>query len=57
MKLAELLVTAAAAAALASQIVGPVTAVLARFADRTHPVVVRFEGVAARYRQVLTWGD
>ncbi len=57
MKLAELLATVTAAAALASMIVGPVAAVMKQFADRSHPAVVRFESTAARYRQVMTWGD
>ncbi len=57
MKLAELLATVTAAAALASLIVGPVAAVMKQVADRSHPAIKRFERVGSMYGQALRWSD
>jgi hypothetical protein len=57
MKLAAFLATATAAAALASQLVGPVAAVMQQVRERTHPAIRRFEGVAVKYHQALRWSD
>jgi hypothetical protein len=57
MKLASFIATAAAAVALASQLVGPVAAVMHQVSKRTHPAIRRFEGVAVKYRQALRWSE
>jgi hypothetical protein len=57
MKLAGFLAMATAAAALASQMVGPVAVVMQQVARRSHPAIKKFNRVGAQYRQVLRWSD
>jgi len=55
--MAKFLAMAGAAVALASAVVGPVVKVLREVEAGRHPVVRQFDGVAAQYREALTWEE